>query len=78
MPRRLTENCDSSEDGGKSSPVFRSFEANSGDYLTKMSGKLPGCRTIRFAAAAVGQSVLGQPPRLPDLLDSRCNQVFRG
>jgi hypothetical protein len=63
------ENCDRSEDGavrrsGKSSLVFRLFErsaeaANSGDYLTKMSGKIG-----RFATAAVGQSVLGQPPRL--------------
>jgi hypothetical protein len=35
------------------------FEANSGDYLTKISEKIG-----QFAAAAVGQSVLGQPPRL--------------
>ncbi len=42
--------------------VFRIFErsaeaANSGDYLTKISGKIG-----RFATAVVGQSVLGQPP----------------
>ena len=68
------DNCDRSEDGavrrsGKLSGtasrlVFRLFErsaeaANSSDYLTKISGKIG-----QFAAAAVGQSVLGQPPRL--------------
>jgi hypothetical protein len=57
--RRLSESCDRSEDGGKLSLVFRLFKANSGDYLTKISGKIG-----QFAAAAVGQSVLGQPPSL--------------
>ena len=51
------DNCDRREDGGKLSLVFRLFEANSGDYLTKISGKIG-----QFATAAVGQSVLGQPP----------------
>lgn len=75
------ENCDRSEDGairrsGKLSDtasrlVFWLFERsdvaeNSGDSLTKISGQIPGCWSIRFAAA-VGQSVHvvrhpGQPP----------------
>ncbi len=56
------ENNDRSEDGGKSSlrgPVFfRLFErsaeaANSGDYLTKISGKWRE-RPVRFPTTAVG------------------------
>lgn len=62
-PGRLPESCDRSEDGGKLSGtatrlVFRLFEANSGNYLTKINGKIG-----QFATAAVGQSALGQPPR---------------
>jgi hypothetical protein len=77
--RRLSKNCDRSEDGGKLSGtasrlVFRLFErsaeaANSGDYLTKICGKMG-----RFATAVVGQSVLGQPPRHSVFLIMRRSQ----
>ncbi len=44
-PRRLSDLGDRSEDGGKSSLVFRLFERSaeaehSGDYVTKTSGKI--------------------------------------
>jgi hypothetical protein len=82
--RRLSKNCDRSEDGGKLSGtasrlVFRLFErsgcrttaeaVNSGDYLTKICGKIG-----RFATAAVGKSVLGQPPRHSVFLIMRRSQ----
>ena len=46
--RRLSDYGGRSEASGESSSFFRSFEANSGDYLTRMSGKMG-----RFPAAAV-------------------------
>ena len=44
-----------SEADGKSRQVFRPFEENGRDYLTKRDGKMG-----RFAAAAVGQSQVRQ------------------
>ena len=49
--RSLSDLGDRSEASGKWRTVFRSFEANSGDYLTKMIGKMDP-----FPTAAVDSS----------------------
>jgi hypothetical protein len=56
--RSLSDLSDRSEQGGRVSPFFRSFEENSRNYLTKRIGKMG-----RSPTGAVDQSQVRQAPR---------------